>query len=266
VAALTPRPRPRLTLTPAHTRVVFGVALAGAWLGETVNTYEVPGAAAIVAPAIWSALSLAFLAAGAAFLYGVRPRLSGAALLLLLVVAAAVEAKVVGRAGEHHGKHLPALALAAMVACAALGRERLAHQAACGAVGAAYVLSGLAKLLGSGAAWWQGGTLGLLVAERAVAGPAWLAAPRLQVALSPHLCSVLALATLLIECAGVAMLWPRARRAWAVAALGLHAGVALLMGYVYVTWVMVVVALAFGSFVMSPHDAENTQAAPPARG
>jgi hypothetical protein len=54
----------------------------------------------------------------------------------------------------------------------------------------------------------------------------------------------MAAAALATELAGVAFLWPRARVAYAIAATALHAGIALLMGYVYVSWVCAVWAVA----------------------
>ncbi len=63
------------------------------------------------------------------------------------------------------------------------------------------------------------------------------------VALSPPLCTFLAAATLVVELLAPALLFGPTRRPWVALAIGMHVGIALLMGYVYVDWVLVLVAL-----------------------
>jgi hypothetical protein len=68
---------------------------------------------------------------------------------------------------------------------------------------------------------------------------------RRAVAEHPSWCSALAVASLAIECAGVLWLWPRLRRTAAILAILMHVGIALLLGYLYVSWMILVVAAAW---------------------
>jgi hypothetical protein len=238
-------------------RWALGAALALSWLGvsfEVLSVHGLPyahGAAALlewlVAPAPWVVLSLVFFGALAAFL--LRRWQGVAAVVATLLLALALHLQVSqwpGESGVRHAPLMPAAALGAYgLAWLFTKRERTAHEAACGVVAAIYFLAGVAKLEVGGLHWAQGGQLALLIAERSVDVPAWLAALRRGFALSPGLCSALAATAVAVECAGLLFVWPRARSAYAVAAIALHAGIAVLMGYVYVHYVLTVAALAF---------------------
>ncbi|MFM2248711.1 MAG: Vitamin K-dependent gamma-carboxylase [Pseudomonadota bacterium] len=148
--------------------------------------------------------------------------------------------------GVQHGKHLPS----ALLLCGALGARmdradpaRGAHEGAWGAAAGAYLLAGLAKLLANGAGWLEPQAHALLLLERGLLAPPWLAAPRLFVAARQELAAGLAAAALLIELAGPLLLW-RPARAPMVALIGaMHVGIAVLMGYVYLPWVACLLAL-----------------------
>jgi hypothetical protein len=124
-------------------------------------------------------------------------------------------------------------------------RAASAHHAACGVAAAGYVLCGITKLHLSGIGWIDGGNLALLIAERSGDGPLWLQSVRAWVATMEVLPSVLAAAGLTFELCGVAFLWPRARRAYAIAGALFQLGVVLLLGYFVMEWVILLVALAF---------------------
>jgi hypothetical protein len=178
------------------------------------------------------------------------PAITGAVAFALLGLSWWVDPDV------HHAKLLPAAALGAWVAAWIVARamrrdpvvaEIIAREAACGVVAAAYVGAGIAKLAASGLAWVTSSNLALLAAERAIIGPDWLRSIRLEVARTPWLCTALAAASLAIELAGVVFLLPRARRVYAIAAVLMHLGVAVLLGYVYAPWMVLIVALAWAS-------------------
>jgi hypothetical protein len=174
--------------------------------------------------------------------------------VLVVLLALAIHLQVSqwpGDQGVHHTALMPGAALAAYaVGYAITRREGAGNEAACGVVGAVYALSGLAKLAAAGLRWVAGGPLALLIAERSLDAPAPLAALRRAVAASPAACTALAVTTLLIECGGLVFLWPRARRVYAALALVMHVGIALLMGYVYVHFALVVAALAWSSLAV----------------
>jgi hypothetical protein len=146
--------------------------------------------------------------------------------------------------GVTHGKILPGAVLLALLVARPSAGERGANEAAAGAVAAAYTIAGLSKLLGAGGAFLDPGYLGLLVAERSVGVAPWLAELRLSFADSPTTCRAVAAGALALELGGVAFLWPRLRIPYALAITGLHAGIFLLMGYMYASWVAVVWGIA----------------------
>jgi hypothetical protein len=187
---------------------------------------------------------------------------AGWAVVALFAVAWLIErASAEGHQGVRHGSLLPVSALIATLATPRLtgGRSAaLAQEAAWGAVAAVYTLAGLSKVLGSGLAWFSPTNLGLLILERAADAPEPLMGLRLAVAGSPALCVVLATGALLAELGGVALLWPRARPFLALALVFTHVGIAALMGYVYASWAIVLIALTWGRLARDP-----TPEAPP---
>ncbi len=151
------------------------------------------------------------------------------------------------------GKYLPAgLCLAAwLVGSSALawsGRpadeaSRLGWSAACGAMGGAYLLAGIAKLREAGLVWARPGYQALLVAERAFAGPRPLRALRLAVARSPLASRSMGVVGLGLELGAVLLVVPEARPVVAGAVVALHVGFALLLGYVEPEWTAALVAV-----------------------
>ncbi len=160
---------------------------------------------------------------------------------------------------DGHGDILPGAALLAWVIGARRGDARAGVDAACGAAAAAYLWAGVSKLQAGGLLWGHDGSLSLLIAERAVIGPAALRGLREAVAHSPALSAGMASAALLIELCGPLFLWPRLRRGFALAAVALHVGVAALMGYVYVEWCLTLLALVR----LTTHTTQATQSTLP---
>ena len=74
-----------------------------------------------------------------------------------------------------------------------------------------------------------------------------LAALRMWVALRPWCCAALCVITVAVELGAVLLLLPRWRRSAAVALITLHGGVALLMGFVYLSWMLLLLGVATSS-------------------
>lgn len=160
-----------------------------------------------------------------------------------------------GHQGVRHGSLLPVSALIGLLATPHVLGQRspeLSKEAAWGAVAAVYTLAGLSKVVGSGLGWFAPTNLGLLILERAADAPEPLMGLRLAVAASPSLCVVLATGALLAELCGVLLLWPRARPFVALTLIFTHLGIAMLMGYVYASWSIVLIALTWGSLSHDP--------------
>ncbi len=109
-------------------------------------------------------------------------------------------------------------------------RERLGEVGVLGCIAAAYVGSGLSKLLASGAGWADGAQIRALVLwQQPVADWAWIEAYRSLVLQEPAVAVAASVATLVIETGAlVLLLGPRARLAWTVAILGLHINIIVL--------------------------------------
>src|SRR5690606_31882077 len=118
-------------------------------------------------------------------------RLGAALAFATITLAAYVDAARIGAAGEHHAKHLPAIALGGWLTAHLARRPALAWDTAAGATGAAYFVSALSKLTGTGWGLVDNGPLALLVAERAEP-VGWLGALRTVLAESPVLVSAFA--------------------------------------------------------------------------
>lgn len=240
-------------------RLLLALALGLSYVECGLNVGGLGGVVPVLAGVLPAAVGLGAVLHVAGLVGWVRePQASGAAatragalVLGPLLAAGGVEA-VWSPSGIHHGKLLPTVVLAAWMIGAHLGRGTSpgaalqgAHEAACGAVAAIYGLAAGAKVVGSGAAWFEPSYLGTLLVERSVGAPAPLAAARLWLAGHPPLVTALATGALVAEAAGVLFLWPRWRRPVAAVLVALHAGIAVGMGYVYVTWALAVVALAW---------------------
>jgi hypothetical protein len=85
-----------------------------------------------------------------------------------------------------------------------------------------YTLAGVAKVWRTGLDWMTAANLPLLSAERSVGALAPLADARMWAATHPWLGQAGGLTVLLVELAGAAFLWPRARRAYAAVMILCH--------------------------------------------
>jgi len=105
-----------------------------------------------------------------------------------------------------------------------------------------YLFSGVEK--GSGRQWWTGEAI-----WRAVMQPQFAQFDLGWTARFPLILAFAAWGTLLIECGyPFAMWWPRLRRTWVLAAVSLHAGIALFLGLRLFSSMMIVLTVsAFGS-------------------
>lgn len=245
---------------PAVARRWVSVAALISWagtLGEVQRGPHALGAAWVALGSIAYVVSIVLWARGRRG--GVLGGLSAFALLALLVWIEAMP-------GERHGKHLPAIVLLASSIADLAGRPQRAIEASAGAVGGVYVSAGLSKLVVGGAGWLAPGALSMLIAERYVAAPEPLASLRHFVGLSPRLSSALALFALVAELGGIGWVVPRWRRAMAALAFAMHVGIALLLGFVYVEWMLVLVGLAAASpplFAAREGSSTRSAVAPP---
>ena len=113
-------------------------------------------------------------------------------------------------------------------------------QAAVFVVGGAYFLTGFQKLVASGPAWVTSDHLRNVMYRAAQDGKAPTDAVALFVADRPWLAHVVALATILVELGGLAILrWTRIRPWYVVAIAVLHVGVYLTHGLDYWAWIAV---------------------------
>lgn len=189
----------------------------------------------------------AVLGLGGLVVWARRPQPGWALLAVAPVAATAWLERLASPSGVHHVKFLPAAALLFWAIGSWRSTEARGREAAAGVVAACYGLAALSKIVLSGWAWFEPANLGLLILERSVGAPAPLAALRLWVATQPAVCAGLAIGALLIELAGLLFVIPRLRIGLTVAFALLHLGIALLMGYVYLPWVLVAGGISLSS-------------------
>lgn len=229
-------------------RVLIGLSLFAAWasLGRILRVDGVPyphGLSAIVdlsfltrTPAAVVA-TLVYAAAVVAFLRGSR----GAAAIVVTLLALGThlqECQWPGDAGVNGSPILPGAAVAAWAIAGSA-------EAACGIVGAVYLLAGTSKILASGLAWAGGANLAIHIVSHAYEGLPALLPFRLAIADSPALCSAFGVATLILECGAVVFVVPAARKPMAVVLSAMHIGIGLLMGLHHYEFVFLVLGLAW---------------------
>ena len=198
------------------------------------------------APIVWIEAALVLASALALALGRAR---AAAELVLLgsLHIAAVLEASVRGTAMSSVEPLLVGLVLAARVVGRAVARARkedqdwLAHELSCGAVAAAFFMAAMAKLVTSGVGWISPSSQTLLVYEHresalAVLAP-WLLAHPAMVGLG-------AAGTLMVELSSPAFVVARLRRTWAACACLVFVGLALALGIVELTWMVLPLSLA----------------------
>lgn len=239
---------------PGWGRLTFALALA---LEAVPKALDMPAQLrhAEGSAALGLAVGLVLLAAVARWCWRDDERAGWAVVGIFGLCWLIERASAEGHQGVRHGSLLPVSALIALLVAPRVTGSRaapLAQEAAWGAVAAVYTLAGLSKVLGSGLAWFSPTNLGLLILERAAEAPAPIMDLRLAVAGQPGLCVTLAAGALVAELGGVLLLWPRARPLVALALILTHLGIAALMGYVYATWALALVALTWGRVAFDP--------------
>lgn len=221
----------------------------------------------VLTPAVLGVLTCVYLACVVCWTLRARPAACAVVGFALLALLGNVENSLYdGDNGVHHGKLMPAAALLAWAItwslnghAAASERERHAQEAVIGVAAACYVLAAIAKLHSGGLDWVNNTSIALLMAERAIGAASWLGELRNFLArVGAGAGSVaLSLPALLIELFGVALLWPRTRR-WAAALLiSLHLGIALLLGYIYVAWMLLLLGVLLRPLVRRPDRATS---------
>ena len=124
--------------------------------------------------------------------------------------------------------------------------EHLAEHALLGAFSATYFVAFLAKWNAEGASWMEGGHLQLiLLSELDPLAQDWISELRRRVAESEALCDLLARFTLIIEGLAPLMVLHRSlRRVICLCLLGMHAGIAALLGYVFMQAIVLCAAFS----------------------
>lgn len=202
----------------------------------------------VLQPGPLLALTGMFLACIVCWTLRYKPIASALFAFLLLALLGNLENSLYeADSGVHHGKLLPAGALLAWAitwqltrARPVAEREQHAHEAALGVAAGCYVLAALAKLQSGGLDWVSSTNIPLLMVERAIGAATWSSELRTFVgeASAGSRSVVLSVPALAIELFSVGLLWPRTRRAAALLLLALHLAIALLLGYVYVAWML----------------------------
>lgn len=122
--------------------------------------------------------------------------------------------------------------------------EAAGWEAACGVLGGAFFLAGLAKLRETGFDWVRARHQALLIAERAYSGAPALRWLRRRVAATPWLCLAAGIYGFYGEFFGLLFAVPWARWPVAIFSVALQVGITVLLGYVELEWLLILIALA----------------------
>jgi hypothetical protein len=174
--------------------------------------------------------------------------------LIIFLYARIEEALDPGVENVMHGKFLPGGMMIAWCIGASWGRSRDADggvrrgvEMAAGVVAALYLWAGLIKIVNSGFGWVHSVNLPLLVLERAYMAGDVKGSLRVWFAEQGALLELFSGIVVLIECSGLAVLWPRWRITFAACATIMHLSIGTLLGYYYVEWCMGIWSLAIWS-------------------
>ncbi len=245
--------------------VVVALTAAFAWVSSASFWWDLD--APVTSPRLWAAWAdpalltrapatyaqLAVVVASCVALVSGRARVRAElALLVSLHLTAVLEMSVRGTPMSSVAPLLIGLVLASRLAARAIAAragsavdaEVLGHEIACGAVGAAFFIAAIAKLETSGLAWCSPASQTLLVYERRESTIPLVGALREWLVAHPSIVGASAGASLLVESCGFAMLVPRLRIAWSSSALAMFVGLAIALGIVELTWMVLPSALA----------------------
>jgi hypothetical protein len=113
-----------------------------------------------------------------------------------------------------------------------------------------YLAAGLFKA--TGRQWWNGEAIWQVVSQ-----PAFRTFDLGSLARHPWIPTLAGWVTLVVEIGYAFLIWPRCtRRAWSIAAIGLHLGVAVFMGLVFFSSVMILLTCCL---FLIPEDVEDVQ-------
>lgn len=237
--------------------------LVAAWvLGTVANMGDhvdprskvawIPGLDLLLTRPAWLATGAVYLAAALAFTFRRRERLAGAFLFLWIGVMGLAEIGVRNAYMQPlinmlAGNMVLAWLIGSSLPGDAAERARRGHAWMCGFFAAMLTLSGISKLLRSGADWFDAGMHSLLVWERAqpMIAPEPLAVLRHWVAAHPALCLSGAVYTLVVECLALLFVVPRLRKPHAVAVAVLFTSMDLVLGLGEQGWAAIPLALAW---------------------
>ena len=238
-------------------RLVVALGLLVAWvgaLGRIAGPGGIPhprGLTALLPLAVLRqgparvAMSGMLVLALVAFVRQLRPVWPALGCFSLFFLAARVEEGLgPGDTAITHGKFLPGVVVLLLALGFVRGRhrpdggERTALALASAGVAAIYLWAGVAKLWHGGAQWAWTSNIGLLVCERSLLVPEPLAGLRRWAGLHPVALGWAASAALVLELSGVAFVVPRLRRRTALHLTLMHLGIAVLMGYLYLEWLL----------------------------
>ncbi len=253
---------------PVH-RVLIAAGLLATWgsLGRVVRIDGVPHPRglsawlpldALVSTPGFAAMTLLFVAATVGFAFKRREGTAAAVMVALYAVGGHLQAAQWPLDAEQANRALvlPGAALVAYVAVRAWvlrqGWDREQADAwglegACGVAAACYTLAGASKLFGSGTEWADGSQLAMHVAVHAHGGLSSLLPIRLAIADSLALCQAFGTLTLTLEATFFLFVVRALRRPYALAAAGMHLGIALVMGLHHYDWMFVVLGLGFAA-------------------
>ena len=246
-------------------RVFIGLSLLATWgtLSSVVRTVGLPHARGLSAlvplgsvtttPAA-IAFTAVFLLAVAAFVARLRPLAATLVIVGLLALGGHVQSAQWAPQADfaHRALVLPGAGLTAWLLAAAIARRRGAApeaadqvgiEAACGVAAACYTIAGMNKLLGSGLGWASGENLSMHMMVHSFGSLPALLDLRTAVATEPVLASIAGTGTLLIEGTFFLFVFPRLRVPYALAAAGLHMGIAVGMGLHHYDWMFMVLGL-----------------------
>lgn len=190
---------------------------------------------------------------------------TGAVAWVVLAISASLEASAIGRPNPTLDVIFPLVMLGAWEvgrqvkrAASESERDAFAHEVVCGVLAGIFFLACTAKLSHTGSEWTDGNPLRLLVFERSFGATPPLDQLRLAFANNTWLARFASTYTVLVQGAGLAFLFPRARKLWTLAVIPMFTGFAVLMGMFQIPWVLLPIALSWSTFGLrdaakSPH-------------
>jgi len=243
-------------------RVLWGLAIPLAlismhsWIAERGMNYPwgpsawIPGLTALGSPSARYAAMAMICALTVAWVKGYRRQLAAIAAFALLLFYAHLKSTTAahqtneGRSDMLAGATLLAWIVGSFQSGTDEERDQLGIDMAAGVVAAAYLWAGVMKVWALGPLWAMHSGLDLLIVERGVGASGPLASLRMTVGTTPVLGGILGSIALLIELAGPLFMIRRYRLRFAAAAICMHVGIGVLMGYYYISFWVILLGIA----------------------